>query len=113
MEFARDVAEGSKLQGISNYPLWSFKASNALKREKLWDLVSPRTPTPASTASEGSATSGTTFTAAAKGKKIHDETAVDQELDDQRLKTRHSTTTHSSIYTTAERHCRKEESTSL
>ena len=86
MEFARDVAEGSKLQGISNYPLWSFKASNALKREKLWDLVSPRTPAPTSTESEGSTTSGITITAAAKGKKIHAEAAVDQELDDQRLK---------------------------
>ena len=87
MEFARDVAEGSKLQGISNYPLWSFKASNALKREKLWDLVSPRTPTSASTESEGSTTSGITITAAAKGKKIQDEAAVDlEELDDRRLK---------------------------
>ena len=87
MEFARDVVEGSKLQGISNYPLWSFKASNALKREKLWDLVSPRTPTLASTKSEESATSGITITATAKGKKIHTEAAVDQEeLDNRRLK---------------------------
>ena len=67
--------------------MWSFKASNALKREKLWDLVSPWTPTPASTESEGSATLGLIITTAAKRKKIQDEATVGlEELDNQKLK---------------------------
>ena len=67
--------------------MWSFKTSNALKWEKLWDLVSPCTPIPTSTESEQSATSGFTITTTVKGKKIQAEAVVDpEELDDRRLK---------------------------
>lgn len=45
----REISESSKLQGISNYAIWSFKVSTILKGERLWRVVNPSTPLTSST----------------------------------------------------------------
>jgi hypothetical protein len=37
----REVPESSKLQGLANYALWSFKLRTILQGEKLWRVVDP------------------------------------------------------------------------
>jgi hypothetical protein len=37
----REVPKSSKLQGMQNYALWSFKCKNILQEERLLKLVDP------------------------------------------------------------------------
>jgi hypothetical protein len=37
----QEVPESSKLQGASNYDLWSYKVRTILQGEKLWSVVDP------------------------------------------------------------------------
>jgi hypothetical protein len=59
----REVPESSKLQGIQNYALWSFKLKTTLQGERVWREVDPHiesgTSVP-STRASSSATSTTT-----------------------------------------------------
>ena len=39
-----DTREGSKLQGTTNYAMWSLKIGMALQDELLWHLIEPSSP---------------------------------------------------------------------
>jgi len=41
MEAVKDINESMKLEGISNYSIWSFKLKQIFLREKLWRFVEP------------------------------------------------------------------------
>ena len=64
----REVLESSKLQGASNYALWSYKIRTILQGEKLWFVVDPDiTPaagTPRPTADSGDSSNINTATIA-------------------------------------------------
>lgn len=43
------IGEASKLEGIPNYSVWSFKLRNILNRDDIWQVVDPPAGTVAPT----------------------------------------------------------------
>jgi hypothetical protein len=47
----REVSEDSKLHGMQNYALWTFKLKTILQGKKLWRIVDPEPSSGASSSS--------------------------------------------------------------
>jgi hypothetical protein len=58
----REVPESSKLQGIQNYALWSFKLKTILQGERVWRVVDPHIESGTSVPSAGALSSATSAT---------------------------------------------------
>lgn len=61
----RDVSDSTKLEGQSNYLLWSYRVKMTLMQESLWRFITPATQASSSSNSDSGTTSNLTSGAAA------------------------------------------------